>query len=511
MKGEKEMNKTKRIVSTLVLLTLLCALFAVLPAVATETDGNLLTNGALADEDGNGTPDGWSLFNASSLITPETAEYTTLKDWSGNYVRVNSVKNSGLEQSIRNVELGELYKLSALYASTDKNFTWDLAILYYSDADAKGKVLDATAPVVLEYTNSVTEASWISSNFIATDEAIRGETVFKMPTIKEGTLPEGASIGLRIRPRSTDDAIDICITDIKLEKTDNWLVNGGFESGMLGWTALKPSGTAATATLEVAAGNNAPEGERFVSVQDDKAKAFVTQKVQLEAGRNYRFSFWFTSPDGEQAARGAVSDSASSAQYLAHPTAGKNVTADNVATAQNVWRQYTYYITVPETITMPVAIRLWPFNCSLRTLYFDDVQLCEVEKEGDVRMYSTDAKNEALQVLPAAGSTVKVRGIKTTTLEKDSADIMVALYKKDGDKKQVVDIKVYGGTEQERQGYNTAMSVKATANFIEFSKEYTLPSTLEANTEYELKAFAWDASGGLKPISAPYTVRTAAK
>ena len=507
------MNKTKRIVSTLVLLSMLCMFFVALPTAADAADGNLLTNGALADADADGMPDGWSLVKEPSLVTPDTEGYTSLTGWAGNYLKIeeSDAKGAGVSQDIRSLELGELYKASVLYTGTTKNLRWDLTVLYYADANATAQTIDK-APLELKYTYTLLSSSQGDATFIATtDGALKNEVVFKMPTIKEGSLPEGASIGLRIKVSSSATGIDASIADIRLEKTKNWVANGSFEGGLSGdWASISTNAAADSSAVVLSEDSGVPEGKNYLRIIDTKSKRFLRKKVNLDGGKTYRFSFWYKSSSNKKAAGGIHNEGGAS--YYANLTNGANTLADNVESS--AWRQYTYYFTLPETYTAPANIRLtMPYQGGGDggDFCYDNVGIWEVASDGEVQMYSTGADNAVLSDIPTAGSKIKVRGIMKTS-EPDSADMAIALYKLNGDKKQIVNIEYYAGTEQAVQTYQESNTLKTQpTGFIEFSEEYTLPSTLEADAEYELKAFAWDALEGLKPLGEPYTIKTAAK
>lgn len=502
------MNKTKRIVSTLVLLSMLCMLFAALPTAAATADGNLLTNGALADADADGIPDGWSLAKEPSLVTPDTEGYTPLTGWAGNYLKIEASdeKGAGLSQDIRSLELGELYKASVLYTGTTKNLRWDLTVLYYADANATAQIINDTS-LELKYTYTLTSYTTGIANFIpTTDGALKNEVVFKMPTIKDGTLPEGASIGLRIKVSTSAAGIDASIADIRLEKTKNWVANGSFENGLSGWTK---SGSSAANAIYAAVPETYVEGTSSAKLQDDNNALFLKQSIYVEGGKTYRVRFWFKASESVTPRLGVLN--AADSKYYAHFTMGTNVSQNSQEVSD--WHQFTYYFTTKSDEPY-ITIRLSTWNTGKgvglgKTIYFDDISVTEVKNTADIALYSPTT-GEALTAMPAQGATVECRAtVKVAQgVTADTADILFAVYELKDNKKKLMHIDFGGGTAVALSKHNYA---DVATNFVEVKDTFTIPDTLNASGTYMAQAFVWKPWAALTPIGTSFAVQTIAK
>lgn len=510
------MNKTKRIVSTLVLLSMLCMLFVALPTAADAADGNLLTNGALADADADGIPDGWSFRNTPSLVTPASGEYEPPVGWTGNYVDINCITNTGIQQVVKKVEPGQLYRVSVLYQTigTANSYpaVWEFVPYYFENAESGGKAYAADyIPVALAPNNSVANPLSFTNSITSGADPRRIEYVFRMPALAENaTLPEGASIGLLVRIRSSNNSFQVKIADLCLEKTENWVINGSFENGNYGWTQnlcypktwnnddspTKIESTGAkvgSKALKVIKAKEQSAGKANTKTTDN----CVLQKVYLDAGKTYRVRFWFNSEGGETQPRVAVRKESTSF-YFAHYSQGDNVSANNTGT-KDAWRQYTYYFTVEDATTY-VEVRLGVWNVELDTVVrFDGVELTEVERGGEVGLYSiTDGA--VLTGLPTAGQEVQVRGIRKTEAEKEDVTMLTCLYKMVNGKRMLDSMQISeitGLAQSVQHGGN----YKTTAGFVDAKATFTMPDSLESGTQYVLKAFIWDSVTGIKPIA----------
>ncbi len=511
------MNKTKRMVSTLVLLTLLCTLFAALPAAATETDGNLLTNGILADADDDAKPDGWSLRNSPSFMTPTTVGYEPPTGWTGNYVDVNCVTNTGIQQVVKKVEPGQLYRVSALYQTIGDAASypaiWEFIPYYFENEESSGKEYASDyVPVALAANNSVANPLSFTSPITSGADPIRCEYIFRMPALAESaTLPDGASIGLLVRIRTSNDSFQVKIADLRLEKTDNWVINGSFENGSYGWTQNtncypktwnnddSPTKIEATgAKVGSKALKLIKTAKRSASVDNTTTTDnHVLQKVYLDAGKTYRIRFWFNSEVNETQPRVGVLKGGAS-NYYAHYANGNNVSA-NTAKTLNAWRQYTYYFTVDD-VTTYVEIRLSLWNVAIGTeAWFDGVELTEVEKEGDIGLYST-TDGAVLVGLPAAGQEVQVRGIRKTGEETEDVTMITCLYKTVNEKRVLDSMQISMVTDIARSSQHSG-DYLTTAGFVDAKAAFEMPDSLEVGALYELKSFIWDSAAGIKPMA----------
>ncbi|MBE7063314.1 MAG: hypothetical protein E7390_05970 [Ruminococcaceae bacterium] len=515
------MNKTKRIVSTLVLLTLLCALFAVLPAVATETDGNLLTNGILADADGDGKPDGWFFRNAPSLMTPTSVGYEPPTGWTENYVDVNCVTNTGIQQVVKKVEPGQLYRVSALYQTIVPEGTnptsypgiWEFIPYYFENAESSGKAYaDNYVPVALAANNSVANPLSFTNSFTSGSDPRRCEYIFRMPALAESvTLPDGASIGLLVRIRTSNNSFQVKIADLRLEKTDNWVVNGSFENGEYGWTQNTNcypktwNNDDSPAKIESTGVKVGSKALKLIKTAKRSASAdntattdnHVLQKVYVDAGKTYRIRFWFNSTVNETQPRVGVLKGGAS-NYYAHYANGNNVSENNTKT-QNAWRQYTYYFTA-DNVTTYVEIRLSLWNVAIGTeAWFDGVELTEVEKEGDIGLYSA-IDGAVLAGLPKAGQEVQVRAIRKTGEETEDVTMITCLYKMvNGDR--VLDSMLISVVSDIARSKQHSGDYLTTAGFVDAKATFEMPDSLEVGALYEIKSFIWDSAAGIKPMA----------
>ncbi len=499
------MNKTKRIVSTLVLLTLLCALFAALPTAATAADENLLTNGKLADEDGDGIPDGWSRYSTGvfSLVTPTTEGYAPPSGWEGNYILANKAGNAGVRQSVRQLEPGALYKATALYSNDAVSPVWEFKVMYYSGpADANGTLFSdlIDSPVKLSYNNTAIGPTWSPSLSMQKRpfEADKGtsEYIFKMPEISSGTLPEGATLGLSVCVRTTNANPTFKVTNICLEKTKNYIADGSFEKGLGEWkiTTGTKADDAVIPTVETAA--DAPEGKMVVKMADSKGQVYLSQKIFVEKEKTYHVRFWFKAPDGS-VPRLCVIDGST---WYAHYENGGNVSGNNPSTT--AWRQYTYYFTTSAS-SASVEIRLATCSTGGKTVYFDGIEVSEMKDAAETALYNpTDGS--AVTALPVAGTELLSRTIVTTKEPNDTAFVFYALYKHNETAKQLVDVQMAGGTALAQITHFTA-AVKT--NFIEITDTYTMPTTLDTSAEYSLKVFVFEDLQNIKNLNKALTLQ----
>lgn len=508
------MNKTTRILSALLLVTLLCTCFAVVPASAdtkavqaTVLAGNLVVNSAMADEDEDALPDNWAFDTTSgdasvTLVKAGDEGYNAPADWTGNYVKIFSGTsgthgsyNRGVSQSVKGLNPGTLYKLSALYESESNQITWDLSLLYFANDSAKGTAIESSG-LTLTYNQFITANAWTVSNFAANENGGEGEYVFRMPTLAEGSvLPEGASLGISVKVRAAASNVTVTLANIQLTGTDDLIVNGDFEGDLAGWSANK-TGAAATSVAESEKAN----GNTYAKIQDDNAKAFLLQSVPVDGGKTYRIRFSFSASASSTPRLGVLNGA--SGKYYCHFNAGTNVSNNDPATT--AWHQYTYYFTTLSTETK-INIRLATWNTGGNTLHFDDISLVEMTRPADMALYSTTS-GAVLSDMPTAGEAVQCRAMVKTTEAKDTAKLIFVVYKLEDGKKQIAYI-TYGDDTAIAQSKHHYTDVAT--NFVEVSKTFTIPSDLDSDSTYITQAFVWETLGGLKPLDTSFALQSA--
>lgn len=150
--------------------------------------------------------------------------------------------------------------------------------------------------------------------------------------------------------------------------TNQLATNGGFESGLTGWTALNTNGATIAATT---AAGDAHSGSGAMKVVNPTAQTGNQWKVQVSStafpttlGKQYVISYWVKA----SAAGGSIrlSSGPSSAQYQGDQAIG------------TAWQQVSW------TITASLASTTFLFNMGqvANTYYIDDVSVKEVNAGG---------------------------------------------------------------------------------------------------------------------------------
>lgn len=206
--------------------------------------------------------------------------------------------------------------------------------------------------------------------------------------------------------------------------------------------------------------------------------------VNVTGGKTYRISFAFYS---DTVAKPRI-------QFLYnHPGAGAASEKIFGNCTAGEWTEYTYYLSVPETYvcslngcdtkgTAEAVTSMYMFlrtdGDAVQTIFYDAITVTEA----DAGFMTAENGDAAF----AAGETITA----FTIVEADkSGTALVALYKKNGDKRTLVGLQAAPITAAE------AMQA-ATVN-------YTLP-TMDTG-EYTLAVYAWNMQSGIAPLKDAYT------
>jgi Carbohydrate binding domain len=189
---------------------------------------------------------------------------------------------------------------------------------------------------------------------------------FKLVDEADGNLANDASQPARLYAKaSLGGAMRTYSVVITPPTHVNQIVNGGAESGLLGWTAY-PAGSA---TIAQANNNGGPRsGAYFLAVTSRSGPGTGVEqdvKSQLNNGANYRVAFWLRVKSATDTARISINVDA---------TGGATETAFT-ATGQSSWTKVTGQLTPTWTGTLNTAVFRVTTLTTNKDFHLDDVDL----------------------------------------------------------------------------------------------------------------------------------------